>query len=194
MKLLIRVLKHRHPRNVLVILVQSHSITGLLRFDDTLLSANQRDRGLALGKDPATHHPGDIVESLLQSLRLIDAQPMAIKDAPAIVRDEACPFFHPRTQSRQGARYTALSHGQDLDRQRKIAQHLDALTLIYYAQKLPGHRGDNFLAGQGPAPTLDHLAVRIDFICAVDIPIQSIDLIKIKNPDAVVLQALGRAL
>ena len=44
---------------------------------------------------------------------------------------------------------------------------------------VPGRRGDDFLSQQGPTAAFDHLKLRIDFVGAVEVDIQCVDVVEL---------------
>src|SRR5699024_1640996 len=79
-------------------------------------------------------------------------------------------------------------------RSRKSTQLLDLFALIHNTQKIIRYRGDNLFAGQCTTPAFDHLALGVNFVGPVDIPLQTLHLIQIENLNPMSLQPLCRTL
>ena len=84
----------------------------------------------------------------------------------------AAPRGHPAGQAAAELRGC---HGDDLDRQRVAAQGRDELRFVCNAEELVGQVGDDLFACQGGTAALDHVAVVVDLVGAVDIERQALD-------------------
>src|SRR5437660_3058367 len=75
-------------------------------------------------------------------------------------------------------------------RQRKLSQDIDELRLIDDAYELARDRGDNLLAGERTATAFDHRAVLGDFIGAVYVYGNVVDVIQILDVNAMRFQSV----
>src|SRR5207253_4766390 len=75
---------------------------------------------------------------------------------------------------------------------RKVSQYVDKLRLIDDAHELARDRGDNLLARERTAAAFDHRAVLGDFIGAVDVDGNVIDIVQVLDVDAMRLQSVCR--
>ena len=83
-------------------------------------------------------------------------------------------------------------HGDDFHGQGEGAQGLHQLAFIGDADELRGLCGDDFFAREGRAAAFDHVALVIDFVGAVDVDRQALDLVAVKHRNAQGFQAQCR--
>src|SRR4249920_294773 len=84
----------------------------------------------------------------------------------------------------------AARHGDNLERQRKPAEHRNELRGVADADELRRHRGDDLLPRQRPASALHHVQVLGHFVGAVNVHRQLVHAVQVEHPDAVGLQPL----
>ena len=112
-----------------------------------------------------------------------------------IVRDHCPPILQTQhclpTHCRKTPGNLLHSHGNDLHRQWKTAQHLHTLAFIGNADKALCQRGHDFFSCQCSAAALDHVPLAVYFIGAIHIYRQLLNFICVQNLDAKGLQALG---
>ena len=83
-------------------------------------------------------------------------------------------------------------HGDDFNRQGKAPQHVHALALIGNADEAVALGGHDFFAREGRATALDHVALAVDLVGAVDVHGQRFDSIGFQHGNAQLAQTLGR--
>src|SRR2546423_4867810 len=88
------------------------------------------------------------------------------------------------------ARDIASRERDHFDRQRKFSQYIDQLRLVDDAHEFARNRGDNLLPRERTAATFDHRAVLGDFIGAVDVNGNVVDIVQILDVNAVRLQSI----
>ena len=90
--------------------------------------------------------------------------------------------------------HMAAGHGNDLHRQRKLAEGGYQLALIGNADEGAGYRRDDLFPGQGRATALDQLQMLVGLIGTIHIEIQSGHAVQVVDRNAVLLQAFGGGL
>ena len=73
----------------------------------------------------------------------------------------------------------------------KAPHRADQLRAVGDADEFPCDRRDDFLAGQRSAAALDHVQSGVDFIGAIDVERQVVDVVEVEHLEAVVLEALA---
>ena len=82
-------------------------------------------------------------------------------------------------------------HGNDFHRQGEVAQDIHFLGVVSDADEGLGHRGHDFLPGEGSAAAFDQFQPFVGFIGSVDVELQLADGIQFVNRNAVAFQPLG---
>ena len=103
------------------------------------------------------------------STGFVEHEPVDVEDHVAVVGRESHPPRRLPAQQHELARDVAARHRDDLDRQRKLAEHRNELRRIDDADELARDRGDDLLARQRAAAALDHRAVLGHLVGAVDV-------------------------
>ena len=83
---------------------------------------------------------------------------------------------------------TLGGHGNHFHRQRKLAQRCDQFGLVGNTHKLLGQRRHNLLAGQCRTAALDHVALTVNFVRAVDVNGQRLHCIGVQHRNTERLQ------
>src|SRR3954470_15425729 len=150
---------------------------------------DQQHVGRTAGKDAVGHDAGDVVQLHFHGRRIEQRQAVAIEDQIAVVGLVVLAQHRVRAAPKHLAADVAARHGNHLDRQRKPAQHADQLARVADADELLRHGGDDLLARQRAAATLDHVQVLGHFIGAIDVHAQVVDGVQVEYPDAMLLEA-----
>ena len=154
---------------------------------------------------PCSTTPGIIDRTLAQPLGLIDGAERAVKNIVSPVGDErrgpaAQADRAGEAEAGEGAFDMAArrreAEGNDLDRQRKGAEHANQLGRIGDHRHPLRGRGDDLLAQQRAAAALDQSQLRIDFVRSVDRQIELRKLVQRRERNAeapcLLLGRLGR--
>ena len=88
----------------------------------------------------------------------------------------------------------AARHRDHFDRQRELAEHVDALGSVDDADECFRHGGDDLLARQRAAAALDQMLAGIALVGAVDIDRNRFDVVEIEHRDAALAQEARRLL
>ena len=130
-----------------------------------------------------------------KSQRIADLQAGHVNDVLAVVGDQGLAVFlahHSLAAHRRKLPHdTRRGHGNHFHRQRKVAQHLDQFGLVGNADKPVGLRSHDFFARERRATALDHIAVAVNLVGAVNVDRQTLDLIGVKHRDTQRQQAFG---
>src|SRR5690606_16197039 len=101
------------------------------------LAADDDDVRAALREQPDADHARDLVDGRFHRRRVADLQAMDVQDPVAVVGgDPLAPHGLSAGELDQLARDQAAGHGNHLDRQRELAEHVDALGRIADADEL----------------------------------------------------------
>src|SRR5690606_6548236 len=87
------------------------------------------------------------------------------------------------------ARDQAAGHRDHFDRQRELAQYVDALGRIDDAHELRAGLGNDLFPGQGGTAALDQALGRVALVGAVDVERQRAGIVQFQDFDAVAAQA-----
>src|SRR6185436_6208276 len=134
------------------------------------------------GKQPDGDHAHDLVDGAFQCRRVADLQPVYVEYVIAIVGEHPIPPHRLAAELLEGTAHVRARHGDHLDGQRELAEHVEPLAPVGDTDESAGRRGDDLLAGQGRAPALDELPLVIGFIGAVDVGIDLTDVVEIEYP------------
>jgi succinyl-CoA synthetase beta subunit len=151
-------------------------------------------RGLR-SEDAVADHADDVVDGLFHRGGIVQRKAVHVEDHVAVVGDEVRPQFRMAAQVPQGPRHQTARHGNDFDRERVGAEHVDHLARIDDADELLGRGRHDLLAGERAAAALDHLPRPVHLVRAVDVEQHAGRRIEFDHGDAVRLQACraGRA-
>jgi tRNA U34 5-methylaminomethyl-2-thiouridine-forming methyltransferase MnmC len=136
------------------------------------------------GEDAHRHHAGPLVDLGLHRQRVGDLQAAHVQDGVAVVGQHAGPQRGRAAQGSEAPRDLRCGHRDHLHRQRVGAQHGHQLALVGDADKALGQVGHDLLARQRGAAALDHVALGVDLVGAVDVDGQPLDLGGFQHADA----------
>ena len=126
-----------------------------------------------MGKHPHGHHARPLVDLGFKRQRIGDGQALHVQNVLAVVGHQRLSVLEAQaglsTHSRKTARNVVGRHWDHFHWQRKLAQGLHQLGFVCDTHKAFGQSCHDLLAGQCSTAALDHVALAVDFVGAVDI-------------------------
>src|SRR5690606_24719295 len=126
-----------------------------------------------------------------QPARIMDLQVVHIEDHVAVIRHHAVAVHRVAAELDDFPGDVAAGHGDDLHRQRELAEGGDQLAFIRNADEGAGDGGDDLLPGQGSAAALDQFQVPVGLVGTVHVVVQVGDIVQVIDRNPVLLEALG---
>ena len=142
-------------------------------------------------EDADADDAGPLVDLGLERQRIGDGEAMHVEDGMAVVGRHARTHARIAAERGKAARDLRDAHADDFHRQREPPELRHALGLVGDADEPAREVGHDLLARERRAAALDHAALRIDLVGAVDVDVQALDLVGLQHREAVAAQALG---
>ena len=159
---------------------------------DACSAGHEDSVGSIGGEHAVADNAYQIVDVGFESVRIVHCETVDVEDDVAVVRYHALPPFRLATESGEPTRYQAARHRDDLHRNGVAAatQNVDPFAVIDDADEALTACGDDLLASQRGASTLDQCPARFELVGAVDVDAQRARCVGVNHAYAMLLQAL----